>query len=516
MRSPTTLAWCVLVPVLLLIASPVVAASPLADAAKSQDWDTVRALTQQRVDVNAAQADGATALHWATHWDSLATVNLLLGAGATANVGNAYGVTPLALACENRSTAVVEALLQAGADAKASRVTGETVLMTAAWSGDVAIVKVLLAAGADVNTTEASEDQTALMWALSRQHADVARVLVEHDAVVTARSRRGFTPMLFAARMGDLESARMLIAAGADVNDSVPDGPSALVVATVRGHIDMALFLLEQGADPNHDGHGYAALHWAAGSWETTLTGKGGFVPPEDPEDRDYEWRALTGLRERKLELVNALLAQGANPNARLKREPERTGFSRGRLEARSVIGATPFLLAAAAGEVDVMRALLVADADPMLATSGDANGPRRPDRTPGFNLTPLMAAAGVGRVLSESAVTQETAYEAAKLALELGNDINATNDYGETALHGAAHTRNNGLVEFLVSKGANLNVQTTREINVWEPAGQTPLNYAERYLQFMGTPVQERSDTGDLLRGLAARGESPSVVFRK
>jgi ankyrin repeat protein len=316
--------------------------------------------------------------------------------------------------------------------------------------------------------------------------------------------------MLFAARMGDVETARMLLEAGADVNDA-PNGPSALVVATVRGHVPLALLLLKHGADPNHACSGYTALHWAAGSWETTLTGRGGIeLPgPEDPEHA--EWRVLRGLREGKLDLVKALLFHGANPNVRLETEPTRTGYTKSRPESRTLIGATPFLLAAQAGDVAVMKLLAAAGADPSLATTRDTKnadiyGSIRGGG--GGGMTPLMAAAGLGRVITETLVTAEMSFEAAKLALELGNDINATNDYGETALHGAAHTRNNALVQFLVDNGARVNVKTTRAFALAQgPAGQTPENYAERYISQASLPIYERTSTGDLLRKLAAAG---------
>ena len=472
----------------------------LADAAQQQDKAAVQRLLEQRVDVNAAQPDGATALHWAAHWDDLDTVKRLLRAGANPNVANTYGVTPLALAAENGSAAVAETLVIAGANPNAARTTGETPLMTAAWTGSLPVVELLLARGADVNAAESSYGQTPLMWALSERHPDVVRVLVERGADLRARSKGGFTPLLFAAREGDLDSARLLLQKGASANESVAQGPSALLMATVRGHVDVALFLLEKGADPNADGTGFTALHWAAGRFESEVTGKNGIVAPSP----DHEWSTLAGIRTGKLDLVKALLAHGADPNLRLVKEPARIGFTRGSLEMRRLIGATPFYLAADAGEVGVMRALVAAGADPLLKTLPDKPAGQS-GRVPGGHMTPLMAAAGVGRVIRESSVTEEMTLEAAKFALELGNDINAVNEYGETALHGAAHVRNNALVQYLVDKGADLNVKTTKPINNWEPAGQTPLAYAERHQQFMGAPVPERTSTGDLLRSLGA-----------
>ena len=480
------------------VASPA-AARTLADAMERQDKTAVRALLQQGgVDVDAPQPDGATALHWAVHWDDRDAVQLLLRAGANPNAATDYGVTPLALACENANAALVQELLKAGANPNATRITGETVLMTAAWTGDVDVVKLLIDRGADVNTKEATKGHTALMWAVSENHTDVARLLVDRGADVKARSADGSTPLIFAARMGDLESARLFLSRGSSAGEEIPDGPSALVVATVRGHVALALYLLEQGADPDAAGAGYTALHWATGSWETQNTGRNGLTAPSV----DHEWHWLPGLRSGRLELVKGLLAKGANPNARIVTEPKRIGFSRRNTEGRELPGATPFLLSAQAGLVDVMQALIAAGADPNLTTNGD--------------MTPLMAAAGVGRVVGETFTTPEMSLAAARLALELGNDINAVNDHGETALHGAAHMKHDALVEYLADKGADLNVKTTKATNNWDHPGQTPLEYAERHLQYMASPVYAKTSTGDLLRKLGAQqGRSDPGVRR-
>ena len=442
----------------------------LIEAVKQHDPEAIRVLLAQQVDVNAAEADGSTALHWATYADDLDTAGRLIRAGARADAANDHGVTPLSLACTNRSAALVTILLEAGADANAAVWSGETVLMTCARTGSVEAVAALLAGGADVNHTEPSEDQTALMWAVSERHAAVARALVEHGANVTARSKRGFTPMLFAAREGDLDSARLLLGAGASADDAAPDGTSALVVATVRGHTAFAMWLLEQGADPNADGAGYAALHWASGLWETELTGPGGIVT-----DREDEWRALTGVPTGKLELVRALVAHGADPNVRATKSPRRIGFT---VIRPNLDGATPFYLAAMAGDLETMRELVAHGADPHIATAK--------------NMTPLMAAAGVGRRLIESTVTADRALAVTQVVWELGGgDVNAVNDAGDTALHGAANMGSGALVQFLVDQGAVVNVENKR--------GRPPLTMAA------GT------DAEDLLRDLATRDGSPS-----
>ena len=421
----------------------------LIEAVRQQDAEAVARLLAQDLDVNAAEADGSTALHWAAHEDDLETTRRLLRAGAHVNAANAHGVTPLSLACTNGSGPLVKTLLGAGADPNAALWSGETVLMTCARTGSPEAVSALLAAGAEVNRAEPAERQTALMWAVSERHAAVARVLVRHGADVTARSRRGFTPLLFAAREGDLDSAGLLVEAGAEPADEAPGGASALVVATTRGHAGLAMWLLERGAAPNATGAGYTALHWASGLWETELTGPAGIVAA-----RDEEWRTLAGLPARKLEMVRALLAHGADPNARAEKSPRRVGFG-GRRDAE---GATPFFLAAMAGDLDVMRVLVAHGADPLLPNAQ--------------NMTPLMVAAGVGRRLAESSVTPARALAATRAVWELGgSDVNAVTDAGDTALHGAANIGSAALVQFLADRGAAVHVENRR--------GRTPLMQA-------------------------------------
>ena len=232
----------------------------LLGAVMRQDAEAVSTLVEQQVDLDATQADGATALHWAVYLDDLDVARRLILAGADAAASNDHGVTPLSLACTNANAAVVRALLAAGADANAAVASGENVLMTCARTGNVDAVEALLAAGARVDAKEFSERQSALMWAVAQRHTAVVRVLIEHGADVQARStvrrlvisRRlqselkygelgrsygtdaqetdvgGFTPLLFAARHGDIESARLLLAAGASINDTAPDGSSVV------------------------------------------------------------------------------------------------------------------------------------------------------------------------------------------------------------------------------------------------------------------------------------------------
>ena len=466
--------------------------TPLVEAVKSHDGAGVEALLAAGIDVDAAQPDGATALHWAVHLDDTPIVERLLLAGATVDATNEYGVTPLSVACSNGSAPLVERLLEAGADPNLARPTGETPLMRAAATGSVRAVDALVAHGADVNRADPGRGQTPLMWAISARRPDVAARLLAHGAEVLARSAGGFTPLLFAAREGDAATARLLLAAGADVHDAMEDGTSTLHVATVRGHAGTAILLLEHGADPNLAGPGYTPLHWAAGSWQTELSGPNGIAA-----DRDHEWRGLRGVPGNKVRLVRALLDHGADPDARLERIPPRAGYSQLRVEHRvsgvsPFPGATPFLLAAMAADVEVMRVLAEAGADP--------------NRTADDGTTPLMLAAGLGRYMAETLVTEARSLGAAALAIELGADVDAANETGSTALHGAAHVKSNALVRLLVEHGASLDPVNAR--------GQTPLAVAELSRAGSATTTT-RSSTGNLLRALGARAATDDPPAR-
>ena len=456
--------------------------TPLVDAVKRHDGAGVEALLAAGADVDAAQPDGATALHWAVHLDDAPMVDRLLLAGATVDATNEYGVTPLSIACGNGSAPLVERLLEGGADPNRARPTGETPLMRAASTGSAGAVDALVAHGADVNRADPELGQTPLMWAISARRPAVAARLIAHGADVLARSTGGFTPLLFAAREGDAATARLLLAAGADVHDAMDDGTNALHVATLRGHAGTAGLLLRHGADPNDDGPGYTALHWAAGSWQTELSGPNGIAT-----DRDDEWRGLRGVPGDRAGFVRALLDHGADPDARLERIPPRAGYSQLRVEHRVAgvspfPGATPFLLAAMAGDVEVMRVLAEAGADPNLAAD---------DGT-----TPLMLAAGLGRYMAETLVTEARALEAAALAIELGADADAANETGSTALHGAAQVKSDAMVRLLAEHGASLDPVNAR--------GRTPLDVAELSRAGSATTAT-RSSTGDLLRALGA-----------
>jgi ankyrin repeat protein len=437
--------------------------SSLLDAARAGDAQAVRALVSQKADVNVAEGDGTTALHLAVHHDDAAMVEVLLRAGARARASNRYGVTPLYLAATNANAAIMERLLEAGGDANAALPGGETLLMTAARSGDVQTVKVLLAHGADVHAKESWKGQTALMWAAADNHADVARLLLDAGAHLNDRSNgRVFTPYLFAVRGGHIDAARVLLEAGADVNETLPDGTSALVLAVTNAHYELAAFLMDQGADPNAAAQGWTALHQIA--W--TRRPNYGYNLPGP---------VTTGTMD-ALELVKMLVAYGADVNARETKEPRD-----GNRNMLNRMGATPFLLAAKAVDLPLMRTLLAAGADPMLA---NADG-----------TTPLMVAAGVGIwAPGESPGTEEEAIAAVKLLLELGaGAVTDVDRNGYTAAHGAVLRAGSvPILQLLVDRGARLDVRNSK--------GWTPLTIAEG-IEYTPDIFKRYPETAEALR---------------
>lgn len=447
--------WLIAVASTLLMASGLSRASEttdsrLVDAAKNQDQKAVRTLLTQKVDVNARSSDGTTALLWLAHWNDLDTANLLLGAGADANAANEFRMTPLSEACTNGNSAFVRLLLKSGANPNTPIATGETPLMTCAKSGSADAVRMLIEYGAAVNTKEPMQNQTALMWAAAERHPDVVKALIDAHADLTAHTKQGFTAIHFAARAGDLESIKELLAAGVDVNILTQTegganrvtsqlgiaktvgalGYTPLLVAVVRGQMETALWLLDHGGDPSNIAAGFTPLHWASSQWESfTANPVYGF---EDP---------MSGIpdRQAKLRLVKALLAHGSNVNARMTK-PQPT-FAGGYLDAT---GATPFLLAASANDIEMMRILLEARADPKILTATNASA--------------IMAAAGLNHSIGEDTVTEAQAMETVKLLLDLGVDPKGETTFGENALFGPAYRGWNKLLAQLIDLGVNVN----------------------------------------------------------
>jgi uncharacterized protein len=470
----------------MALAAPAGADARLAEAAMKRDIAAVRTLVQQKVDVNAPGRDGTPALHWIVRVDDIETAQLLIRAGADVRFADRYGVTPLFLACTNGNAAMIKLLLESGADANSVDPTGETALMVATRVGDLNSVKVLLDAEAKVDTTDPTYKQTALMIAVREDHADIVRLLVERGANVNAQTRTGqtpgwvlpnsvagfgfgkgiirgglpadrgsryftpggLTPLLYAARDGRLEPAKILVAAGADIEHKDPNEITPLLMAIGNNHPAVAQFLIEKGSKINvSDFHGRTPL-WTAVEVRNMDFDNGTFENGVD--------------REPLLALIQVLLDKGANPNARTKESiPIRRFMLRttGTLEWVDFTGQTPFLRAAYAGDVTVMRLLLKHGADPKISAFAGT--------------TPLMAAAGVNWVVDQTYDEgQKNLLEAVKLCYELGMSVNDANSMGITALMGAANRGSDEIIEWLVSKGAKLDVKDNE--------GRTALSWAE------------------------------------
>ncbi len=461
-----------LVAVLLALGFTCVSASenPIIEAARSSDINTLSNLLTDSSDINTTQGDGATALHWAAHLENLEMVDLLINKGADVNHANDLGATPLWVGTVSGNQSIISRLLQAGANPNLPLLSGETPLMTAARAGVVGTVEALLVSGAEVNATERFKQQTALMWAVAQRHPAVVRSLVDAGANIHARTdsrpRRvntetagfgrevvidiiqgGFTPLLFAARVGGLDSAKILVDAGADVNDAAPEGVSALVVAAHSGHGEVAKFLLDRGADPNSADAGYTALQSAI----------------------------LRG----DVDLLKVLLKNGADPN-----EPLRKGTPARRASADWVIsghfiGATPLWLAAQFGEPEMMQILGENGSDPSFVM---ADG------------TTVLVAAIRGRkrypegLVVDQADTEKNLFNGVKVAVDLGVDPQAVTTDGDTPLHIAALRKLNTVIEFLATKGVDINAKNNKEA--------TPLTLASN---------PEGNSTAELLRTLGA-----------
>ncbi len=477
-----------------------VADTRLLDAVKAQNIAAARDRIAAHVDVNGAESDGFTALHWAAERNNLELVKLLIAAGADVKAASRYRITPLYMACNNGNAAIVERLLAAGADPNEVSLDGQTALMTAAASGNADVLRLLLARGANTNAVEPFRGQTALMWAASEGNTAAAEQLIEFGASVGTKSKSGFTPFLFAVRNAHVETALALLKHGANVNDVAPDGTNALNMAVVNAYFEMASALLDAGADPNMPDPRGSALHTIAWLRKPGTDGAAGVGnTPHGPPP-------ITGSVT-ALDLAKKLLIKGANPNVRIDwaepkfgkeggtaRNPPNIQLGRHFLSYR---GATPFYVAAKNGDAPLMRILL----------DGGANG-----TIPTYaGITPLMAAAGLDYWEGEApgpfaGVSEPERLDAVKLAVASGNDVNAQADFGDyqmvgepeytrlyyprniddllelgvgdprwsgsTPLIGAVISGQPSIVQYLLDRGARPDVKTK--------LGWTPLTVAE------------------------------------
>jgi len=515
--------------------------APVADAAERGDTDMVRTLVASGADVNAAQGDGMTALHWASRNGTTELVGYLVDQGAGLEATTRLGdYTPLHMAAQGGSAESVRYLVDAGADVDArSSIGGVTPLHFAAEAGLAAGIDILVEAGAEVDATEERWGQTPLVFAASNNRLDAVEALIRHgadldhssavvdvvqrfqehqrqerirarrleaiqsgvdpalaqrqaeEAVETEEDRSereseeqenrpveepeptsyaalvgghgGLTPLLHAAREGHAEVARTLLDAGAGLNQaSGGDGTSPLLMATINGHFDLAMEFLDRDADPMLESTAgntplYAALntHWAPKS--------------RYPQQHAYKQQETTHLQ-----LMEALLEAGADPNHRLEKHLWYMSFNFDLLQVDTK-GATPFWRAAYGLDVPAMRLLMAYGADPDIPTQKvperrfrqsneeemDHSGlPPVPVGGPAVH--PIHAASGVGYGQGFAANAHRHVHNGwvpavRYLVEELGADVNARDHNGYTALHHAASRGDNELIRYLVEHGADV-----------------------------------------------------------
>jgi uncharacterized protein len=524
MTSKLTLSSVLLVSFLIVPCIAIAAAEGnprLVDAARVGDWNAVRSLVaDDRTAVNSTDVDGTTPLHWAIRANETEIADLLLRAGADAKAQDRLGTTPLYLAAANGNGAIIRKLLEAGANPNQTERTGETILMVATRTGDVDAVRALLERGANPNTAEPQLQLTALMLAAEGGYTDAVAALVKHGSDIQVRTRTGatpapklpcvdrtgcgshgvgiirgglpeqgisapipgfMTPLMYAAREGHVDTARLLIEAGADVNEVDKNDITPLFMAISNNHIEMARFLIERGANIHaKDWYGRTPLFAAVEMRNVDLH----YVT--------FEHMVTAEDRKDILDFIKLLLDNGADPNIRVKEVPPLRSWMYllgGSLAWVDFTGQTPFLLASLSGDVSTMRLLLDHGADPKVTTFGGT--------------TPLMAAAGINWVYNQTFTEGEPALlEAVKLCVELGMDVNATNSMGLTPVMGAANRGSNSIIEFLVSKGARLDLK--------DKAGRTPYNWAEGVFLATHSPVPKPTSMA-LIQKLMGKSETAS-----
>jgi len=492
----------------------------LAVAAMQRDFGIVRLLLSERgADVDALGPHATPALHWLVQYEELELVERLLEAGADVNLHNGLDLPALSLAIENLDLDMVQLLLDAGADAKTPDAAGESPLMLAARSGSAGIVKAVLDKGAAIDYRDPHNEQTALMIGVRSGSPDVVALLLEAGADVNAQSLPGEapswrlpenvrashgvgvnwggypdhgqreaiggakTPLLYATRQGNLAITKLLLEAGADIEqpDANDDTPllTAIINATVAAqpglstqHLDVAHYLIEQGADINaRDWYGQSPLYAAIDLRNVEVRG------PVDDNGID---------REAVLGLIHELLERGADPDTRIEEVlPVRRWITRlGNLQWVDVTGQTAFHRAALSGDVTTMKLLVEYGADPNLKSY---NG-----------TTPLMAAAGINWTVAQTFDEgSEALLEAVKLAHSLGNDVNAQNDLGLAAVHGAANRGLNDIIRWLAANGARLDIA--------DNVGRTPITWAHGVFLATHPPV-DRPETVALIESLMAQ----------
>ncbi|MBZ5675010.1 MAG: ankyrin repeat domain-containing protein [Acidobacteriia bacterium] len=485
--------------ILLLVALAAISASAadpqLAAAIKAgQRATAIEMIAKKSVDVNAAEADGSTPLLWAANLNDADLASRLLKAGANPKVRNQLGSTPLAEAALNANTEMIKALLDAGADPNAAGPDGQTPLMIVARTANVAAAKLLLDKGANPNLKEAQREQTALMWAAASSQGPMMRELLAHGAEVDAKSAidlmtplvsgepraqprppGGMTAMLFAVREGCMDCVKALLQKGAKIDLPDPEGVTPLISAVFNAHFDVAKYLIDQGANVNRwDWWGRTPLYLAVDYNTLPHGGR-----PDQPS-----------LDETlPIDIVRILLEKGANPNIQLKLFPpfRATGNDRG-LDGMLTIGTTPLLRAAKGLDAPAIKLLLEHGAIVDLPNSQ--------------GMTPTLAASGMGSTDADTrgyfttSDVQDRSIASLELLLAHGGELNGRAARFEQApLHGAAFWGWNDVVEYLLKKGADINLKDSR--------GFTAVDYAMGRAggnSRGGQRIDVHKDTADLL----------------
>jgi uncharacterized protein len=504
-----------------LAAASAWAATPVPEivsAAKSHDTRAVERLIAKKSDVNAAEPDGTTALHWAVRNDNPSLLKLLIASGANVNASNRYGATALSLAATAGNAKALEALLKAGADvasAESRLRDGQTLLMLAAKAGDAAAVNLLIERGAQVNAAETRTGTTAIIWAAIANRGRVVKTLAEAGAAVNQKSavakfphtgvavleeaveenvsyvgqtplpKGGWTPLMYAAREGSLDAVRALLEFKADLNATEPDGTSALLFAVINGHYQVAEELINAGADVNlADRTGMTPLY-AAVDMHTMPASYGRPAPP---------LQTING----SVNAARMLLQHGANPNAVLKTRILKRVYNGG--DPLLGEGATAFMRAARGGDPGMMQVLLDAGADPLL--------PQKNGDTP-VMLAVRYLSSGGGQYSPD--VNAQRAMEALRLGIKLGVDINAKNARGESALHLALDRPS--VVSLLAENGADLGISDRQGRTALDAAlaASKPNEETIALLRKLHAPLSPGVDKGN-----AAGSGNGEAVLRK
>lgn len=497
--------WIGITVAALMWLSPAAPDAALVKAIQSGDRATAVKLLGQGVDVNAAEPDGTTALQWAVHRDDTDLIDRLLRAGAKVNTVNDYGSSPMSEAAINGNVPVIEKLLKVGADVESPNADGQTALMIVARTSNVAAAKLLLDRGANINKVEQFRKQTALIWAAAESQPAMVKELIARGADVNARSvvnawdrqvtqepraihrpAGGLTPLLYAAREGCLECVKHLVAGKANLNLPDPEGITPLIMAVTNGHFDTGAYLLSAGADPNiWDWWGRTPLYEAV-DWNTLPHGGRPDQPSTD--------------QTTSLKMIELLLNAGANPNTQLKLLPpyRSVGADRG-ADGMLTIGTTPLLRAAKGLDGPAIKLLLEHGA--------------RHDIPNSRGVLPIVAAGGQGsrngdtRGYFATSDVQQRSIASLDLLLKAGANVNTGAESGASALRGAITWGWGDVIQFLASKGADLNAQDTN--------GRTPLDAAVGGGGGRGaptTPTEAQKATAAVLERLGAKPGRPAA----